>query len=114
MSNAFCAGASGIPFFRERATRFSKECVALYDDTEDEESDNSEEVREAEPNARDKSASENYFTWLELAYRVREVTGDTLGDVFEMPIMQFLNLIKFVKWRDNKERERIRRWKQNH
>ena len=57
---------------------------------------------------------ESYFGWLTLVDNVGQLTRDKFDDVFKKNIYEFFNLLAFLKHKNNKEKERIEKWKQTH
>lgn len=60
------------------------------------------------------SDQESYFGWLTLVDNVGQLTRDKFDDVFKKNIYEFFNLLAFLKHKNNKEKERIEKWKQTH
>ena len=59
-------------------------------------------------------SEESYFDWLALVDNVGQLTRDKWDDVFKKNIYEFFNLLAFLKHKNNKEKERIEKWKQTH
>jgi hypothetical protein len=57
---------------------------------------------------------ENYFGWLTLIDNVGQLTRDKWDDVFKKNIYEFFNILSFLKYKNNKQKEQIEKWKQTH
>ena len=57
---------------------------------------------------------ETYFRWLALVDRVSEVERISFPETFKLSIYEFFNLLSYSRWKDNKTKEQIDRWKRTH
>lgn len=83
------------------------------DSEEDEEESKGQEIDREIGNGVG-SDQESYFGWLALVDNVGQLTRDKWDDVFKKNIYEFFNLLAFLKHKNNKEKERIEKWKQTH
>lgn len=56
----------------------------------------------------------NYFGWITLVDNVGQLTRDKWDDIFSKNIYEFFNLVSYLKYKNNKQKEQIERWKQTH
>ena len=82
-------------------------------DTEDEEEaqEGPEVIEDGNSMGR---SQEEYFSWLTLVDNVAELTHDKWDDVFRKNIYEFFNLISYLRFKNEKIKERIEKWKQTH
>lgn len=43
-----------------------------------------------------------------------ETTRKTWDDVFAMNVYEFFNIVSYIRWKNEKQKESIRKWKQSH
>lgn len=59
-------------------------------------------------------SEESYFGWLTLVDNIGQLTRDKWDDVFKKNIYEFFNLLSFLRYKNNKQKEQIEKWKQSH
>lgn len=56
----------------------------------------------------------DYFGWLTLVDNVGQLTRDKWDDIFEKNIYEFFNLLSYLKYKNNRQKEQIEKWKRSH
>lgn len=107
-----------IFFFSKLIAQFNKGYPNLLEgqSDEDEEEDEGREEKRVygEGPGADRGTAEEHFGWLSLVDKVSETVKKPWDDVFAMNVYEFFNLLAYIKWKDNKLKQQIDRWKQSH
>ncbi len=69
------------------------------------------EGKDAGPYDGDANGPAEYFGWLSLIDKVSATVRKSWDDVFSMNVYEFFNIVSYLRWRDEREKQRIQRWK---
>ena len=100
-------------FFWEKLSNFNSGYPAIFRTDEEE----AEEEEDSKVRGDDKAvvaATESYFGWLSWVSSVSEAQRISWDEVWKKDIYEFFNTVSFLKWKADKQKENIERWKNTH
>jgi hypothetical protein len=83
------------------------------EDKEDEE-EGKEQGRNGKVGKGSEEIRENYFGWLSLVDQVSETERISWNEAFSLNIFEFFNILSYSRWKANKQKEQIEKWKRTH
>lgn len=104
-------------FFCQSLREFVKKRTDVLNIDDDEDSDEDEESENKKRPGEDREAinqAERRYNWLRQIDEVAHTKNVTWDDVWSMGVIEFFNIISYIKEKNRREQEEIKQWQMKH